>query len=76
MSLENRVKHVLENFEGCTSQQICEVLSEILLNFKSQITQDYLRGKLELVSGASDESEKKKLCSNLKPYLDWYLKGL
>ena len=76
MSMEDKAKNILENFDATSSQQICDVLNEILTNFRSEITQDYLKGKLESVSKASDESEKKKLCSNLKPYLDWYLQGL
>ena len=74
--MEAKVKNILENFETTSSQQICDVLNEILTNFRSEITQDYLKGKLDSVSTASDESEKKKLCSNLKPYLDWYLQGV
>jgi hypothetical protein len=76
MSIETNVKEIFENFEKTSSEQIIHVLKDIQPNFKSQITKDYLSGKLESVNNASDEDEKKKLCNNLKPYLDWYLQGL
>jgi hypothetical protein len=52
-----------------------DVLNQILENFQSQITQNYLKGKLKTISDTSDEDQKKKLCKNLKPYFDWYLQG-
>ena len=76
MSIETKVKEIFENFEKTSSEQIIHVLKDIQHNFKSQITKDYLSGKLESIDNASDEGEKKKLCNNLKPYLDWYLQGL
>ena len=76
MSLEIKLKQILEKFDETPSEEILELLSQIQTQFQSQITQDYLKGKLETVSKTPDESEKKKLCKNLKPYFDWYLQGL
>ena len=76
MSLEIKLKQILEKFDETPSEEILELLSQIQTQFQSQITQDYLKGKLETVSNTSDEVEKKKLCKNLKPYFDWYLQGL
>lgn len=76
MSLEIKLKQILEKFDETPSEEILELLSQIQTQFQSQITQDYLKGKLETVSNTSDEAEKKKLCKNLKPYFDWYLQGL
>lgn len=75
MSRENQAKRVLENFDDITSQEILELLNQFLLEFQSPIVQDYLKGKLKVISNTDDEKEKKKLCKNLKPYFDWYLQG-
>ena len=66
----------LINFDESSSADILEILNQIQSKFQSQITQDYLTGKLKTISDTLDETEKKKLCKNLKPYFDWYLQGL
>ncbi len=76
MSLQIKAKQILDNFEQTPSVEILDVLNQILENFQSQITQNYLKGKLKTISDTSDEDQKKKLCKNLKPYFDWYLQGL
>jgi SOS response regulatory protein OraA/RecX len=76
MSLQIKIKQTLENFENVPSNEILEILNQIQNQFQSQITQDYLKGKLKTISDTPDENEKKKLCKNLKPYFDWYLQGL
>ena len=75
MSLQIKAKQILDNFEQTPSVEILGVLNQILENFQSQITQNYLKGKLKTISDTSDEDQKKKLCKNLKPYFDWYLQG-
>ena len=75
MSLQIKAKQILDNFEQTPSVEILNVLNQILENFQSQITQNYLKGKLKTISDTSDEDQKKKLCKNLKPYFDWYLQG-
>ena len=76
MTLETETRQMLDNFEETTSSEIIDLLNQIQTSFKSQITRDYLKGKLDSISNSIDETEKKKLCKNLKPYLDWYLQGL
>jgi len=76
MSLEIKVKQILENFEESPSTNIVEILNLIQSTFQSSITQDYLMNKLKLISNSTDEKEKKKLCKNLMPYFYWYLQGL
>lgn len=76
MTLETKTKEILNNFDNVSSLEILDLLNQIQNSFKSEITRDYLKGKLDSVSSASNEDEKKKLCKNLKPYLDWYLQGL
>jgi hypothetical protein len=75
MSLQIKAKQILDNFEQTPSVEILDALNQILKNFQSQITQNYLKGKLKTISDTSDEDQKKKLCKNLKPYFDWYLQG-
>lgn len=76
MSLETKTKQILNDFEGSSSEDFLDLLNQIQGSFKSQITKDYLKGKMDAISDAASEEEKKKLCKNLKPYLDWYLQGL
>ena len=76
MSLEVKAKQILKNFEESSSEDILEFLNQIQNKFKSQITRNYLKGKLVTISNTSVESEKKKLCKNLRPYFEWYLQGL
>ena len=76
MSLENQVKDLLNDFDNASSEKILEVLTQIKPQFKSTLTSEYLQGKLQKISEEKDESEKKKQCKALTPYLDWYLQGL
>ncbi len=75
MALQDQVKEILNNFDNISSDKVLEVLTLIQPHLKSEITQDYLNGKLQNVLGMNDEAEKKKFCKTLKPYLDWYLQG-
>lgn len=75
MTLEIKVKEILENFEQTPSREILEVLNQIQNHFQSEITQEYLKGKLSTISNSLNENEKNKLCKNLKPYFNWYLQG-
>ncbi len=75
MSLQDEVKQVLNDFDNASSDKILEILTQIQHHLKSDITQNYLQGKIQAILGINDNAEKKKLCKNLKPYLDWYLQG-
>ena len=75
MSLKERVQKILNDFEISPSEEILQALEEIKDEFKSELTRDYLKGKINPIKNISEESEKKKLCKNLAPYLDWYLQG-
>lgn len=76
MSLDEQVSKILENFENASSDEIVDVLKQIQPQFKSNLTSEYLGGKIQKISDAVDESEKMKQCKVLMPYLDWYLQGL
>ncbi|KAF6247653.1 hypothetical protein C6990_04205 [Nitrosopumilus sp. b3] len=76
MTLEEQVNMVIDDFENTTSTQILEILEKIMPEFKSNLTSEYLQGKIQKIIDLDNESEKKKQCKALRPYLDWYLQGL
>jgi len=76
MSLEINVKNILNDFDVASSDDFLKILSEIMLNFKSTLTVEYLTGKIQKINELTIESEKKKNCKLLLPYFDWYLQGL
>ncbi|MEX2193402.1 MAG: hypothetical protein WD717_08530 [Nitrosarchaeum sp.] len=76
MSLQDQVKQILNDFDNTSSDKILEILIQIQPTLKSDITQTYLQGKIQAILGINDNAEKKKLCKNLKPYLDWYIQGM
>ena len=76
MSLEPQIKEILENFEDTSSEKILAILNKIKPKFKSDLTSEYLQGKIQKIMDIPTEDEKKKQCKALTPYLDWYLQGL
>ena len=76
MSLEIKIKHIMNNFDDVSSDKFLEILDQIMLEFKSDLTTEYLKGKVQKIMNISTESEKKKQCKLLLPYYDWYLQGL
>ena len=76
MSLEDQIKQILDDFENTSSEIILEILNQIKPQFKSKLISEYLQGKIQKILDVDDETEKKKQCKTLTPYLDWYLQGL
>ena len=76
MSLEVQIKQTMDDIENATSEKIIEIITKILPHFRSELTLDYLRGKIQKITNEHDESEKKKQCLTLIPYFEWYLQGL
>jgi len=76
MPLYDKVKEILNNFDNVSSDEIVKILTQIQPCLKSDLTRNYLHGKIQDVLGMRDDLERKKLCKNLKPYLDWYLQGI
>ena len=76
MSLEINVKNILNNFDASSSDEFLKILGQIMLEFKSNLTVEYLKGKIQKIHELTIESEKKKHCKLLLPYFDWYLQGL
>ena len=78
MSLLEKTRHILENFDSEPSEQIIAVLEQIKLKMHSPLTREYLDGKINEIRDMpqqDDEAAKKKLCKKLEPYLDWYIQG-
>ena len=76
MSLEIKISNILQDFDNVSSDEFLKVINEIMLEFKSNITTEYLKGKTQKIINLSNESEKKKQCKLLLPYFDWYVQGL
>ena len=76
MSLEIKINYIMNNFDDVSSEEFLEILDQIMLEFKSDLTIEYLKGKVQKILKLSTESEKKKQCKLLLPYYDWYLQGL
>jgi hypothetical protein len=76
MSLEIKVNRILQDFDNVSSDEFLKVINEIMLEFRSTITIDYLKGKIQKITVLTNESEKKKQCKLLLPYFDWYVQGL
>ena len=76
MSLEIKIKTILNDFDGVSSDEFLQILNQIMLQFKNNITTEYLKGKIQKISDLTTESEKKKQCRLLLPYYNWYLQGL
>lgn len=76
MSLEDQIKYTMDNLDNSSSEEILEIITKILPHFRSELTLDYLRGKIQKITNNHDESEKKKQCLTLIPYFEWYLQGL
>ena len=74
--MEIKIKHIMNNFDDISSDEFLEILDQIMLEFKSDLTTEYLKGKVQKILDISTESEKKKQCKLLLPYYDWYLQGL
>ena len=76
MSLEINVKNILNDFDIVSSDEFLKILGQIMIEFKSNLTVDYLKGKIKKIMDLTIESEKKKQCKLLLPYFNWYLQGL
>ncbi len=76
MSLEIKVQNIVNDFEGTSPDEFLEILEQIMLEFKSDLTVEYLKGKVKKIIELTSESDKKNQCKLLLPYYDWYLQGL
>ncbi|MCY4491866.1 MAG: hypothetical protein OXC46_10490 [Thaumarchaeota archaeon] len=75
MSLKDDVYGMLQKFNDADSESVLAILLQIQPHLKSNITQKYLGEKIHAVKMADTESERKKMCKALIPYLNWYVQG-
>jgi len=75
VSLEEEIKKTLNNFDA-SSETILEIIDQIQPHFRSELTSEYLSGKIKKIQNESDDATKKNQCRALLPYFDWYLQGL
>lgn len=75
MSLKNQIIQAIDSFEKISSKDFLEILKQIQTKLQNELTREYLQGKLNTINQTELESDKKKLCKNLLPYLNWYVQG-
>ena len=71
----DEVQNVLDCFDDVKSERIMAIMVQIREKLKTDITKDYLDGKMQGIKDAATEDEKKNLCKTLIPYIEWYLQG-
>ena len=69
MSLKEQVREILQDFENISSEKFLEILDQIKPHFKNDMIPDYLQGKIQKISDAENEAEKKKQCQGFDPIL-------
>lgn len=47
MSLEIKISNILQDFDNVSSDEFLKVINEIMLEFRSDITIEYLKGKTQ-----------------------------
>ena len=75
MALSDDARRILGDFDATPSEEIAATLEMIVPNMRSRLTREYLAGKIDAVRSAGAEAERKALCKNLRPYLDWQAQG-
>jgi len=49
MSLEIKIKNIMGDFDNISSDEFLEILDQIMLEFKSDLTTEYLKGKVQKI---------------------------
>ena len=75
MGLKEESLEAIAKFDYMDSNALLAVIEQIKPHLKSSLTQEYLDGKITAIKKSDSEDERKKLCKNLIPYLDWYISG-
>lgn len=72
MSLLDDAQLLRTRFETVGSDELLSLLDRISAELRTDDTRDYLRAKIESIRHAA-ESERKTMCKDLIPYMDWYI---
>ena len=58
------LQNILNNFDIYSSDEFLKILGQIMLEFKSTLTVEYLEGKIQKIHELTTESEKKNNCKS------------
>lgn len=72
MSLLDNAQRLRDRFESAGSGEMLSLLDRICAELRTDDTRDYLRAKIDSIRHAA-ESERKVMCKELIPYVDWYI---
>lgn len=73
--LRTQIRDALERFDSLSPDEIVKFLDAIKGEFRTDITREYLSGKIAKLVDINDEQEKITYCKQFRPYFDWYLDG-
>ena len=73
--LRTQIKDALQKFDSLSPEEIVDFLNAMSCEFRTDITKEYLTGKIAKLDDISDESERATYCKQFRPYFDWYLSG-
>ena len=73
--LRTQIKDALEKFDSLSPEEIVKFLNAMSAEFRTDITREYLTGKIAKLADINDENERTTYCKQFRPYFDWYLNG-
>ena len=74
MTLADEAARASSNFDSTDPAEFLDIVSRIRDSLRTGQTKSYLDKKLEAARSAAP-AERRRMCRNLLPYLDWYLSG-
>ena len=74
MALADDVARIRSRPDSVDADEFLEALSRIKQEMRTLDARQYLEKKIDVALSA-EEDERRQLCRNLLPYLDWYLAG-
>jgi hypothetical protein len=74
LTLAEDAARIRSGFDSIDTEEFLDVVSHIRDRLHTGQTREYLGKKLE-AARLADPSERRGMCRNLLPYLDWYLSG-
>ena len=74
MTLAGEAARVRSNFDSTDPAEFLDIVSRIRDSLRTGQTKSYLAKKIEAARSVAP-AERRGMCQNLLPYLDWYLSG-
>ena len=72
MPLLDDARRLRKSFESAGPDELLGLLEQICAQLRTDETRDYLRAKMDSIRNTA-ESERKVMCKDLIPYVDWYI---